>query len=190
MGIMGQLACFRLISNDNPLAVYELSARMPFADTTRNHNQTGVSRVNRQLSLCALALAGLISFGAIPTDAAAAATRTRAKTSAKSPRVTAKTSAVKKSTAAVKKSTRAKRTTAYSAARSRSRKLTLARARAAAMAREMADTALPRYKVDASGDLVPDLRAAAAIIYNPDDQRGALGRELAGSSGRLPASRR
>jgi D-alanyl-D-alanine endopeptidase (penicillin-binding protein 7) len=43
----------------------------------------------------------------------------------------------------------------------------LARARAVAMAREMADTVLPRYKVDASGDLVPDVRAAAAIIYNP-----------------------
>jgi len=35
------------------------------------------------------------------------------------------------------------------------------------MAREMADTVLPRFKVDASGDLVPDVRAAAAIIYNP-----------------------
>ena len=35
------------------------------------------------------------------------------------------------------------------------------------MAREMAE-ALPRYKVDASGDLVPDLRAAAAIIYDPE----------------------
>ena len=46
------------------------------------------------------------------------------------------------------------------------------------MAREMADTALPRYKVDASGDLVPDLRAAAAIIYDPETERGALGREL------------
>ncbi len=32
----------------------------------------------------------------------------------------------------------------------------------------MADTVLPRYKVDASGDLVPDVRAAAAIIYNPE----------------------
>ena len=32
----------------------------------------------------------------------------------------------------------------------------------------MADTAVPRYKVDASGDLVPDLRAAAAIIYDPE----------------------
>jgi D-alanyl-D-alanine endopeptidase (penicillin-binding protein 7) len=36
------------------------------------------------------------------------------------------------------------------------------------MAREMADTPVPRYKVDASGDLVPDVRAAAAIIYDPD----------------------
>ena len=32
----------------------------------------------------------------------------------------------------------------------------------------MADTVLPRYKVDASGDLVPDVRAAAAIIYDPE----------------------
>jgi len=42
-----------------------------------------------------------------------------------------------------------------------------ARARAAAMAREMADTVIPRYKVDASGDLVPDVHAAAAIVYDP-----------------------
>jgi D-alanyl-D-alanine endopeptidase (penicillin-binding protein 7) len=44
----------------------------------------------------------------------------------------------------------------------------LARARAVAMAREMADTVLPRYKIDAGGDLVPDVHAAAAIIYNPE----------------------
>src|SRR6187549_2691700 len=47
------------------------------------------------------------------------------------------------------------------------RKASAARARAVATAREMTDTTVPRYKVDASGDLVPDLRAAAAIIYNP-----------------------
>ena len=35
------------------------------------------------------------------------------------------------------------------------------------MMREMAADTLPRYKVDASGELVPDLRAAAAIIYDP-----------------------
>jgi serine-type D-Ala-D-Ala endopeptidase (penicillin-binding protein 7) len=56
----------------------------------------------------------------------------------------------------------------YSAQRSATRKETLARARAVASAREMADSVLPRYKVDASGDLVPDVRAAAAIIYNPE----------------------
>jgi serine-type D-Ala-D-Ala endopeptidase (penicillin-binding protein 7) len=57
--------------------------------------------------------------------------------------------------------------TAYSAARAQTRRSKLATARATAMAREMAE-ALPRYKVDASGDLVPDLRAAAAIIYDPE----------------------
>ena len=49
-----------------------------------------------------------------------------------------------------------------------SRRARQARARAAATAREMADTVLPRYKVDASGELVPDVRAAAAIIYDPE----------------------
>jgi D-alanyl-D-alanine endopeptidase (penicillin-binding protein 7) len=57
--------------------------------------------------------------------------------------------------------------TAYSAARSQSRRSKLTAARMTAMAREMAES-LPRYKVDASGDLVPDLRAAAAIVYDPE----------------------
>jgi serine-type D-Ala-D-Ala endopeptidase (penicillin-binding protein 7) len=48
------------------------------------------------------------------------------------------------------------------------RKAAAARQRAVAAARETAETAVPRYKVDASGDLVPDLRAAAAIIFNPE----------------------
>src|SRR5439155_21329859 len=55
----------------------------------------------------------------------------------------------------------------YPAQRSLTRRAKLARARALATAREMADTVLPRYKIDASGDLVPDVRAAAAIIYDP-----------------------
>ena len=45
---------------------------------------------------------------------------------------------------------------------------TAAQRRATATALEMADTVVPRYKVDAGGNLVPDLRAAAAIIYDPD----------------------
>jgi D-alanyl-D-alanine endopeptidase (penicillin-binding protein 7) len=56
---------------------------------------------------------------------------------------------------------------ARKAVAARARAVVSARARAVATANEMADTPVPRYKVDASGDLVPDLRAAAAIIYNP-----------------------
>ena len=56
----------------------------------------------------------------------------------------------------------------YSPARTSSTRSTMARTRAAAMARELAEAVVPRYKVDASGDLVPDLRAAAAIVYNPE----------------------
>jgi D-alanyl-D-alanine endopeptidase (penicillin-binding protein 7) len=59
----------------------------------------------------------------------------------------------------------------YSAERARTRRAKLASARAAATAREMASTILPRYKVDASGDLVPDVRAAAAIIYDPETKQ-------------------
>jgi D-alanyl-D-alanine endopeptidase (penicillin-binding protein 7) len=92
-----------------------------------------------------LALVGLVSIGTTPVDAAvkAHAKTTKSSTTAKPSRV------------------------AYSAARAQTRKTKLAQARAIAMAREMADTTLPRYKVDASGELVPDVRAAAAIIYDP-----------------------
>src|SRR5262249_31774277 len=45
----------------------------------------------------------------------------------------------------------------YSAERSLARKTVVARTRATASAREIAETVVPRYKVDAAGDLVPDL---------------------------------
>jgi serine-type D-Ala-D-Ala endopeptidase (penicillin-binding protein 7) len=64
----------------------------------------------------------------------------------------------------VKRATTAKK----SAARPARRRPTAAQRRAAATAQEMADTVVPRYKVDAGGNLVPDLRAAAAIIYDPE----------------------
>lgn len=63
----------------------------------------------------------------------------------------------------------------YSARTSRARKARLARARAAARAREAARLAAlreamtPRFKTDAAtGSLVPDVRAEAAIIFNPE----------------------
>ena len=112
-----------------------------------------MSKLNRKLPFCVgvLVLAGLTTVGINPTEAAAA----RAKAT--------RTSRTSKPTKAG-----ARRATAYSAERSQSRKVKLARARAIATAREMADTVLPRYKVDASGGLVPDVRAAAAIIYDTD----------------------
>jgi D-alanyl-D-alanine endopeptidase (penicillin-binding protein 7) len=63
---------------------------------------------------------------------------------------------------------------AYSARASKARKARLARARAAARAREQArlralqEAMTPRFKTDSSGALVPDVRAAAAIIFNPE----------------------
>jgi D-alanyl-D-alanine endopeptidase (penicillin-binding protein 7) len=61
-----------------------------------------------------------------------------------------------------------KRAAATKPAAKRPARPSAAQVRAAATQREMADTVVPRYKVDASGDLVPDLRAAAAIIYDPE----------------------
>lgn len=47
----------------------------------------------------------------------------------------------------------------------------LAQARVAARVRMAREAAIPRFKTDATGALVPDLHAAAAIIYNPDTHR-------------------
>ena len=67
---------------------------------------------------------------------------------------------------------------AYSASASKARKARLARARAAAKAREAArmraaaaalkEAMTPRFKTDENGIQVPDLRAEAAIAFNPE----------------------
>ena len=66
----------------------------------------------------------------------------------------------------------------YSASASKARKARLARARAAARAREAArmraaaaalkEAMTPRFRMDENGSQVPDLRAAAAIAFNPE----------------------
>lgn len=61
----------------------------------------------------------------------------------------------------------AKKGTAYSAAKAQERRRALARARQAAYQRQLKELETPRYKEIAGGDLVPDVRAGAAIIYNP-----------------------
>jgi D-alanyl-D-alanine endopeptidase (penicillin-binding protein 7) len=81
----------------------------------------------------------------------------------------------RRSATAARSSTVRKRT-AYSASASRARRTSLARARASARAREAArlrslqqlqEAMTPQYKTDADGQVVPDVRAAAAIIFNP-----------------------
>jgi serine-type D-Ala-D-Ala endopeptidase (penicillin-binding protein 7) len=111
-----------------------------------NYYSVRMSQVNksRLFWISAVALASLIS-GAAPADAQT------------------KRAATAKSTISARA---AKPSTSYSAARSRNRKAALARARAVALAKELAES-VPRYKTDASGAVVPDLHAEAAIIYDP-----------------------
>jgi D-alanyl-D-alanine endopeptidase (penicillin-binding protein 7) len=98
-------------------------------------------------------LLGLVSWGAAPVGA-----QTPGAAEAKAPQPKAPAAASKP---APRPSTR------YSATRARNRRAALARARAAAYAREIAET-LPRLKADESGIMVPDVHAAAAIIYDPE----------------------
>jgi D-alanyl-D-alanine endopeptidase (penicillin-binding protein 7) len=54
------------------------------------------------------------------------------------------------------------------ASTARSRRAAAARAKAALAARQAREVAEPRFKLDDTGALVPDVRAEAAIIYNPE----------------------
>jgi D-alanyl-D-alanine endopeptidase (penicillin-binding protein 7) len=58
-------------------------------------------------------------------------------------------------------------TTRYSAAKARQRRLALARAKRAAYERQIKELETPQYKPGADGQLIPHIRAGAAIIYNP-----------------------
>jgi D-alanyl-D-alanine endopeptidase (penicillin-binding protein 7) len=103
-----------------------------------------------------VALISLVSIGIAP---AGAATKARAKTS--------------RSSTAAKTPSRG----AYSAARAQSRKTKLAQARAVAMAREMADTVVPRYKVDAERRTGPGRSCRRCDHLRPGHQSDPLGRE-------------
>lgn len=104
-------------------------------------------RVGRLLGL--VLCAGLVTVSV--SSEAAAQTKTT-KTPAKS--------TVKRTTAA-RTVVRTTRTTAAT------RRARAARARAAVQAAQLREAQEPKYKLDASGALVPDLRAEAAIIYDP-----------------------
>jgi D-alanyl-D-alanine endopeptidase (penicillin-binding protein 7) len=55
----------------------------------------------------------------------------------------------------------------YSASASKARQARIAKARAEARAREARDVETPRFRINELGQEVPDVRAEAAIIYNP-----------------------
>jgi D-alanyl-D-alanine endopeptidase (penicillin-binding protein 7) len=95
-----------------------------------------------------IALAGLLS----PQAMEAAPQAKKAGTTAKTPAATP---------------ARATKQKTYSASAARARRARLAQARAAARAREAREAQTPRFRVDESGQEVPDVRAEAAIIYNP-----------------------
>jgi len=111
-------------------------------------------------------LAVLISTGAA-ADLSAQTKKPAPKPPAPAKQTTSKSTAAKPAAAKTTAKAPAKKPL-YSASRSTSRRTRLAQARAQANARETAAAVLPRYKVDAGGNLVPDFRGAAAIILNPE----------------------
>jgi serine-type D-Ala-D-Ala endopeptidase (penicillin-binding protein 7) len=102
----------------------------------------------------AVATAVVVTLG-MSTEPAAAASQSAPKTRATRPAAPASQA---KPTA--KKS--------YSASAARARRARVARARAEAAARQAREVQTPRFKIDELGQEVPDVRAAAAIIYNPE----------------------
>ena len=133
-------------------------------------------------ALAVLLTAGVAVSGAVELAAAqarrpaakpASVAKTPSRTSTTTRTSTAKPGTTKSSAAKVSASkTSSKRSSAAAArttrvAAARSARARRARAVAARKAREAREVAQPLYKVDATGAIVPDVRAAAAIIYNP-----------------------
>ncbi|HEY8549606.1 MAG TPA: serine hydrolase [Vicinamibacterales bacterium] len=119
------------------------------------------SRPQVVLRLCATLAALLFAAPLVPTAESAPAAEQ--KKGASNGTTTRKASTKRTATKARKASPKKR----YSASRSRARRARLARARAAAYARELKELQTPRFKVTPTGERVPDLRAEAAIAYNP-----------------------
>jgi serine-type D-Ala-D-Ala endopeptidase (penicillin-binding protein 7) len=82
-------------------------------------------------------------------------------------RKTVSTSTARKPT--VRKTTTASKTTKSATSTAASRRARAARARAATQAAALRDALEPRFKFDETGNVVPDVRAEAAIIYDPEN---------------------
>jgi serine-type D-Ala-D-Ala endopeptidase (penicillin-binding protein 7) len=106
------------------------------------------------------AVAVCLSFGLLATSSAAVAAKGSAR------QTNTKSSQGQKKPVAT--ATKSAKPAAYSSNAAKARSAKLSQARVEARMRMMRESVLPRYKTDASGAVVPDLRAAAAIIYNPE----------------------
>src|SRR5690606_14565539 len=80
---------------------------------------------------------------------------------------TSSSAKAKAKTTTAKKAPAKKGTTRYSASKARQRRLALARARRQAYERQLKELQTPQFKEAADGQLIPDVRAGAAIVYNP-----------------------
>lgn len=109
------------------------------------------AKLNRFTKIAVSLAAAVMLVTVAPTPSTA---QTRTSTQKTPARAAAKTSPAKKK--------------AYSATTARARRASLERARAAARARELKELQTPRFRVDEFGREVPDVRAEAAIIYNPE----------------------
>ena len=83
------------------------------------------------------------------------------------PTVAAAQTAAKKTTTTAKKATTTRAAAAKARAAAAARARASAKARAAAAARAVREAETPKFKTDLLGNLIPDVRAAAAIVFNP-----------------------
>jgi D-alanyl-D-alanine endopeptidase (penicillin-binding protein 7) len=116
--------------------------------------QTRFTKIAVSLAVVALTMSFGSALSAQTVAASPSTQKTPARASTKKPVAAKKTAAKKKAT--------------YSASTARARRATLARAREAARGRELRELQTPRFRVDEFGREVPDVRAEAAIIYNPE----------------------
>ena len=75
------------------------------------------------------------------------------------------------STAKKRHTTAASKTRHYTTQSARARRARVARAKSVARARQWQEMQQPRFKTNDQGEVVPDIRAEAAIIYNPETKQ-------------------
>src|SRR5262245_60330636 len=130
------------------------------AETFRNNlPHKGLPVIRVRFAAAARLICVLTAITAVGVPAPSSAT-TRTTTARK----TVTTSTARKT--AVRKTTTASKTAKSTA---RSRRASAARARASRQAAALRDALEPRFKFDETGNVVPDVRAEAAIIYDPEN---------------------